>query len=326
MARMSIDDSAGRDPRVKRLGRALGWSRRETLGALFDVWSLCYDRLTPFLPAEDVNAQADHDGAVAAMVEVGLATEHPEGVRIAGATERIDYLLKCREAGRMGGEAKARNADDKKLATLEGRQSGATATLERPSSAPVATSYHVPDPVPDSPPDPVPDQGSPRRSLAPLGSGPPKGAEVSKPRGRSRIKPGEATEAEMGAAARILGKLSQRNGVVYEVRRDTAHVRLIVRRLRELVDRDRSTEEAELELRYVIGYCAEAMEFQTKPGMQKYLRPETLFGPDTFEKYHAPAIAWVKEGEYKTARKPAAAAPPPDEDLPDNVVPMHGGG
>lgn len=134
----------------------------------------------------------------------------------------------------------------------------------------------------------------------------------------------------MASAARILGKLSLRNGVAYEVRRDTAHVRLIVRRLRELTDNGRSSDDAELELRYVIGYCAEKMEFQTDPKLQRYLRPETLFGPDTFEKYHAPALAWVKEGEYKTPRKPAAAAPPvdvaTDEDLPDNVVPMHGGG
>jgi hypothetical protein len=134
----------------------------------------------------------------------------------------------------------------------------------------------------------------------------------------------------MAAATRVLGKLSERNGVEYELGRDTAHVRLIVRRMRELVDRGATLENAEYQLRYIVGYCAIKMGWQEDERQRIYLRPETLFGVETVEKYRAPALAWVKEGEFKASggeRKPPAAAPTPDEDdAADNVVPLHRGG
>src|SRR5690348_7758875 len=83
MARMSTDDSLGRDPRLDHLAELCGWTRRETAGCLqLDVWALCYDRVTPNLPPGDVDRVAargaaspvKHAGGFsAALLECGLA-------------------------------------------------------------------------------------------------------------------------------------------------------------------------------------------------------------------------------------------------------------
>jgi hypothetical protein len=105
MARMSIDDRALRDPRILRLARAVGWSRRETIGALLDVWAVCYDRQTPQLLPQDIDIAAEHDGFCAAMVEVELARPARGNrlVHVCGVKDRIQYLASKREAGRVGG-------------------------------------------------------------------------------------------------------------------------------------------------------------------------------------------------------------------------------
>lgn len=136
---MSIDDGLGRDPRLDHLAELCGWSRRETAGCLqLEIWPLCYDRVTPNITARDINTAAAReavspilhvDGFAGALIEAGLARpsrrtdasfewvrkgkptlvlhwhdrEWKGRVYIKGAAERIAYLIKSEESGRIGG-------------------------------------------------------------------------------------------------------------------------------------------------------------------------------------------------------------------------------
>ncbi len=75
----------------------------------------------------------------------------------------------------------------------------------------------------------------------------------------------------------VLDKLGAESGVAY--RGSDAHTRLIIGRLREGT--------SELELRAIVAYCGD--QWRGKPEMQQYLRPETLFGPQTIARYLDPA-------------------------------------
>lgn len=146
MARMSIDDKFLRDGRVKLLGQRMGWSRRETMGALLDVFAISYDREDDVLPDAEIDAAADKQGFAEAMIEVGLGERDCQHVRIRGAAERIEYLAKKREAGAKGG----RKSGESRRNRNEAKRSSASEARE--------AFGNPPDPVPDLPPDPVPDQ------------------------------------------------------------------------------------------------------------------------------------------------------------------------
>ncbi len=115
---------------------------------------------------------------------------------------------------------------------------------------------------------------------------------------RRRPKPSEPTPDERDSAMRVLGKLSSRNGVRYTG--SDEHVGLIVRHLRSGV--------SELELRYVVGYCAAELEWADDADMAKYLRPETLFGPKTISKYLDPARTWASKLPDDNPQPSAGAA------------------
>lgn len=169
MARMSIDDMAKRDPRFLMLVRLCGWSKRETWGAVTDVWEICYDRKTHVLPVVEINETilsgappgTPYDfGFADKMLACGLARRDrgiPKGsLSIVGAEKRIKYLLKSEETGRIGGlkSAQMRKAGKGKARDPQGSQESFNL---------IAT---VPDPVPDAAvdpdrvPDPEPDPGS----------------------------------------------------------------------------------------------------------------------------------------------------------------------
>ena len=177
MARMSIDDMIARDTRIDRLAKLCGWSRRETRACLEDIWALCYDRVVPYLPAEDIEVTALRDaisppacpeGFIAALRKVGLARDatasdrnftRKDGTRVpwpdqnwrdrlymAGAGERVGYLLTKRSAGSEGG---IKSGESRRSKTKQSFDSASSKTQAR---------GNPPDPVPDSAPDPVPDQ------------------------------------------------------------------------------------------------------------------------------------------------------------------------
>ena len=147
MARLSVDDSIGRDSRLDHLAMLCGWSKRETLGCLqLDIWPLCYDRVTPNIPTLDLEIAANRgaispvkhkDGFVGALIESKMgrrATKddrsfewRPKGwkdgdpvitihwpdqgyrdrIYITGAAERIAYIAKARASGAAGGRKSA---------------------------------------------------------------------------------------------------------------------------------------------------------------------------------------------------------------------------
>lgn len=183
MARMSIDDFFLRDPRIVRLARLLGHVDPDTTrGKLLHVFSNCYDRRSAVVRREDVDVVIA--GLADAMIACDLALDTPEGIRVAGAQERIDYLLRQAERGSKGGKESWMGRRRKRKGLPENEAyasasgfSGASAALQ-PSPVPDPSPSPVPDPVP--PPDlirtpassgePVPTRspkGSPRASRRP---------------------------------------------------------------------------------------------------------------------------------------------------------------
>lgn len=161
MARMSIDDKFLRDGRVKLLGQRFGWSRRETMGALLDVFAVAYDQEDDVIPVAEIDAAADEAGFAMAMVAVNLGEMDGDDVRIKGAAERIEYLAKKREAGAKGG----RKSGESRRNRREAKRSTASEARE--------ASWNPPDPVPDLAPDPVPDLGRDAPASPPLPTEPP---------------------------------------------------------------------------------------------------------------------------------------------------------
>ncbi|NUO49775.1 MAG: hypothetical protein HOV80_13045 [Polyangiaceae bacterium] len=121
-----------------------------------------------------------------------------------------------------------------------------------------------------------------KNSARPSGGGAPLELEPPRPAGKRKPRPSDPTEAELASVRVVLEKLTARNGVRYSGTAE--HTRLIVGRLREGA--------SEMDLRVVIGYCAEELGWKGDPAMEKFLRPETLFGPKTIAKYLDPARAW----------------------------------
>jgi uncharacterized phage protein (TIGR02220 family) len=113
-----------------------------------------------------------------------------------------------------------------------------------------------------------------------------------RPRSRGKVKPSDPSPEEQASAAEVLGKLTERNGVEY---RSDAHVRLVAARIRDGVDA--------FDLRKIVAYCADetGLAWAAKPAMAGYLRPATLFGPQTIHKYLDDARAWYAKN-YPEAR------------------------
>jgi hypothetical protein len=172
VARQSTDSQFRSDPRLDRLAMLCGWSRRETAGCLqLDIWPICYDRVTPMVPAIDLEVAAARGsispvihkkGFVGALIESGLArkakrsdatfiwtkdsgevltlewrdTQWSGRVYIHGAPERIAYLIKQKVSGRVGGENSARIREDRRKRASSDPSEGAQGSgTEHPSAA-----------------------------------------------------------------------------------------------------------------------------------------------------------------------------------------------
>jgi uncharacterized phage protein (TIGR02220 family) len=295
MARMSIDDMVQRDPRITKLSRLVGWSRRETVGCLvMDIWPICYDLRESVVAAELVDLAAGADGFAAAMVSSDLASwvRGNRKIRINGAQERIEYLDHKRKAGRVGGIKSAESRNKNSSTDTDGAQ----ARGNPPSPVPPSASASVPSPVPvhseedsDTPTAVGPLELFKAKVDAATG-------DVGARRAR-KPKPSEPTPDERASALLVLDKLSGRNGVQYTG--SSEHVRLISNQLRNGV--------TEADLRKVIGYCAIELEWADKPEMDVYLRPETLFGPKTIAKYLDPARTWFDKQGLELEAQPEGA-------------------
>ena len=266
MARpVRVDALAFADPRIDYLAQLAGYDRYAALGRLIYLWSYCTDHETYVAPTAIVElligAPAD------CLVRVGLAEQTPDGLRIRGTSGRTDWPARRRATALAGGMANKARIELNASVQLAERELDASVQLaegERDASRTLADASASPIPIP-----------IPSISQTPVvPTGDVSNFPISAKRGRpKKPKPSDPTEAELASVRIVLAKLSARSGVKYTGSK--AHTTLIVARLRDGY--------SEMDLRRIVAYCAD--QWADDPKIAAYLRPETLFGPTTIERY-----------------------------------------
>lgn len=180
MARMSVDDRFLRDPRVVRMGIALGWNKWETRGRLLDVFAIVYDRVNadrdPLLSELDIDTAAEFPGLAAAMVVHDLAVKTARGLHVRGSKEHTNYLATRETAGRAGGvksgETRRKKAAQKSKVTFDStevtfeKNEGRSNPLVLPSASSLPFDLSLPPALacdPDSGPSIPPNLSTPQR-------------------------------------------------------------------------------------------------------------------------------------------------------------------
>jgi uncharacterized phage protein (TIGR02220 family) len=244
-------------------------------GKLARLWRQCTVLYAYVLPESVVRAVLGHQGPEA-LCEAGLGERVEEGIRMRGTLGRIEWLHDLRERSRRGGEATRKKYQEPAGQPHSQPNGQPHGSLEGPTASPVAGLQASPEPGPLTLTlTPTPINGNSEEELRI------KNRPAGRPKGSRKIEP---TESELASVATVLGKLTGHNGVRYSG--TPAHTRLIVSRLREGL--------SEMDLRVVVYYCAVAkgMEWATSPEMVRFLRPETLFGPNTIARYLDAARSW----------------------------------
>ncbi len=278
--RVNIDTKAQSDPRFPKLGQRLipPTNRYEALGRCISVWMHNYEIRSPLLSAEDVDALAELPGFATAMVGAGLARVQGPVLWICGVQERIGWLLV---------------QDHKRgLALAAKRASVGLPPQDVPRGIPVDVPRDVPGDVPisldlDSALDRDRDRDHVPPAAPPAGASSPssRASGSKKPKTKGRARP-EPTAEQIADVRGILDVLGKRNGVTYSAGK--ADTELIVDRLNE--------GRTALELAMIATYCADpkpagGLGWEDDPQFKSYLRPATLFGPETHSKYLDPAVA-----------------------------------
>jgi hypothetical protein len=105
VARINIEDSIFKDQRFINLMFKLG-SLEMALGSLVRAWMLAQKWfLSPekMIPISDWKTQGIKDE----IIEVGLATQIGEKIRLSGSDAQFGWLMQCSAAGKKGGPAAA---------------------------------------------------------------------------------------------------------------------------------------------------------------------------------------------------------------------------
>jgi uncharacterized phage protein (TIGR02220 family) len=253
-----IDAEAFGDERFADLAQILGLADADhALGKMARIWRQCTVEQSYVLPENTINRIIGFPSGAEALIASRLAEKTKIGIRIRGTNGRIEWLGRLRENGKyghLGGRPKAKpqGFEEPNPAAFPGETPLTLTLLTR------------------SPPI------SPQKSETHLGFSNGK-------RGRpKKAKPGDPTDAELTSVRSVLAKLGERNGVRYAGAK--AHVQLVVARLRDGY--------SEMDLRKVIAYCAVELGWASDANMGRYLRPETLFGPQTIARYVEPARSW----------------------------------
>lgn len=292
-----VELSFARDPRVVRLAKALGCSRREAMGALIDAWSVAYDRMSAELAEDDIDASVDLDHFAASLVAVGLASVTEAAlIRLHGVQDRLARIERRREAGSVGGQASAA-----KRTTAHETPTVAQRLLKHPSTVAQALDQTRREDLPLS--HSGEDQAPPGRESK-------GGAGGASPSKKGKGKPSQRTYDSLDPATRqtvdnVLDRLEKRSGIAYTP--VNAHVDLIVARLAEGY--------SEIDLRGVIGWVASDPEdggrgWEKDEKFRSYISPKTLFGPKKIEEYIDQSRAWVRRHHPGIATPSSAAQPP----------------
>lgn len=274
MTRVNVEGRAFTDPRFARLATLLGLADSDhARGKVEWLWLSCTTRGETELPLWLVEQYLGPAGAEALIASElarwagGRGDSNARRLYICGARGRTEWYGKNQEHSSKGGKARAA-----KSSRVAGRFASEVAGVD--SSA---------LPLPPALPLPLPPAPSSKTPVVPKGDFPHPEISGSPKRSRKRPKPNEPTAEERESALVVLRKLGAQNGVSYAG--GDAHVKLIVARIRDGL--------TEMDLRYVVGYCAIKLGWRDDDEMRVYLRPETLFGPQTITKYLDPARAWA---------------------------------
>lgn len=121
MARINVEDSLFRDNRFLKLTIKTG-SVPLALGLLIQAWIVAqkfYLTDSQTIPLDHWKAQELSD----LLIEVGLAEIVGDGVRMKGAEAQFGWLKHRAEAGRKGGQTKAKNKAESKAKTSQAKSS-----------------------------------------------------------------------------------------------------------------------------------------------------------------------------------------------------------
>jgi len=257
MSRINVDAIALSDGRFTQLARLLGLADGDHARSKVEyLWLACTLRGETELPQWLVEQHLGEHGP-AALIEselgrwgAGRGDSKTRRIHIAGSRERCLWMRRNQEQAANGGKARAQNAsrDHGKFTSAAG---GADQPAASGATSPLSPA-RSPAPAHTDPDPPLPPRG--KRS-----------ARQAKP---------ASTPSELACVERVLGKLRDLSG--HDFRGAKPHVAAILGRLREGV--------TEGELRAVIAYCND--DWSKTPGMvDRYLRPETLFGPEGIHRY-----------------------------------------
>lgn len=279
-APVRIEDEAFSDSRYVELAAYAGLADADHARSKMEhLWRQCTIENTYWLPGSVVRHYLGPNG-VDAIVRARLGEiEDSDLVRIRGTKGRTEWLNDARNNGRKGGRpvGKRKKPYGYRDPKPYGSENHNPLSLAPDLSLAMATDPEKTPVVPKGDSDPLVEF---KRSVD---------AKTSERR-RRKAKPSEPSEDEAAIALRVLARLGERNGVSYSG--SEAHVRLIVARLRDGV--------SEMELRAVAGYCASSkasggMGWLEHDAMRNYLRPETLFGPQTIQRYLDSARTWARD-------------------------------
>lgn len=117
LARVNIESQIWSDTRVLSLAKLLGESQYSAIGRLARLWHICGEMLVHEMPKNELNLVFnDVENFADMLVESRLASHKKnDQIRIAGAEERIQWLIKLREsaktAGRKSGQSRRKSLE-----------------------------------------------------------------------------------------------------------------------------------------------------------------------------------------------------------------------
>lgn len=261
MTRVNVDAMALVDARFDRLAMLLGLTDGDhARGRILRLWISCVlqsSHVAGRWLVESVFGASGPEALVSSDLAKWASDDH-QTLYIRGTTGRIEWYERLRSQSSHAGKVRALGANRSAgqfTSHVDGAQTSALALAPTLPLALALARSKTPK-VPTGDPGPNTKQ--------------------------AKRKPSDATPGEIESVRNVLAKLTEHNGINYS--RSAEHTRLIVAQLRNGV--------TEHDLRKVVAYCAMKTFPPDKPELRMYLRPETLFGPRTIDRYLDPARAW----------------------------------